>query len=100
MRCKHCGAEIIRIHTMGGLAVCWASPITYWPVRDSDARELLTPNGNRVYGNLTGELKDFDRVVAQWRRGEITATEAMRTLKMSKSSFYRRVKQTTDNSTL
>ena len=26
MWCKHCGAEIIRIHTMGGPAVCWASP--------------------------------------------------------------------------
>jgi DNA invertase Pin-like site-specific DNA recombinase len=35
---------------------------------------------------------DFDRVVAQWRRGEITAAEAMRTLKMSKSTFYRRVR--------
>jgi DNA invertase Pin-like site-specific DNA recombinase len=35
---------------------------------------------------------DFDRVVAQWRRGEITAAEAMRTLGMSKSTFYRRVK--------
>lgn len=58
MRCKHCGAEIIRIHTMGGPAICWASPITYWPIRDSDARELLMPNGNRVYGNLTGELQD------------------------------------------
>ena len=58
MQCKHCGAEIIRIHTTGGPAVCWASPITYWPVRDSEARELLTPNGNRVYGDLTGELKD------------------------------------------
>ena len=58
MRCKHCGAEIIRIHTMGGPAVCWASPITYWPVRDNEARELLTPNGIRVYGNLTGELQD------------------------------------------
>ena len=58
MRCKHCGAEIIRIQTMGGSAVCWASPTTYWPVRDNKAQELLTPNGNRVYGNLTGELQD------------------------------------------
>lgn len=51
-------------------------------------------------GRKAKQSPDFDRVVAQWRRGEITATEAMRTLKMSKSSFYRRVKQTTDNSTL
>lgn len=26
MRCKHCGAETIRIHTRGGPAVCRASP--------------------------------------------------------------------------
>ena len=58
MRCKRCGAEIIRIHTMGDPAVCWASPITYWPVRDNEARELLTRNGINVYGNLTGELQD------------------------------------------
>lgn len=58
MRCKHCGAEITRIQTMGGPAVCWAFPITYWPVRDNEARELLTPNGSSAYGNLTGELQD------------------------------------------
>ena len=58
MRCNHCGAEIIRIHTMGGPAVCWASPITYWPVRDREAQGLLTRNGSKVYGNLTGELED------------------------------------------
>ena len=58
MRCKHCGAEIIRIHTMGGPAICWASPITYWPVQDNEARELLTKNGISVYGNLTGNLQD------------------------------------------
>ncbi len=58
MRCKHCGAEVIRIQTMGGPAICWASPIVYWPVRDHEAYELLTPNGSSVYGNLTGELQD------------------------------------------
>ncbi len=34
---------------------------------------------------------DFDRVVAQWRRGEITAVAAMQALKLSKTTFYRRV---------
>ena len=58
MRCKHCGAETIQIHTAGGPAICWASPITYWPVRDNEARELLIPNGNSVYGNLTGERQN------------------------------------------
>ena len=34
---------------------------------------------------------NFDRVVAQWRRGEITATTAMQTLKLSKTTFYRKI---------
>ncbi|MCI9161606.1 MAG: recombinase family protein, partial [Anaerotruncus sp.] len=46
-------------------------------------------------GKYTGrkpkESPDFDRVVSQWQRGEITAVGAMRTLKMSKTTFYRRV---------
>jgi len=58
MKCKHCGAEVIRIQTVGGPAVCWASPVTYWPVRNGEAHELLTPNGISIYGNLTGDLKD------------------------------------------
>ena len=48
-------------------------------------------------GKYTGrkpkESPDFDRVVSQWQRGEITAVEAMRTLKMSKTTFYRKVKE-------
>ena len=44
-------------------------------------------------GRKTTQPPDFDRVVAQWRRGEITAAAAMRTLKLSKSTFYRKVKE-------
>lgn len=55
MKCKICGAEIVRIKTMGGPVVCWASPTAYWPVRDGYARELLTPNGESLHGNLTGD---------------------------------------------
>jgi len=43
-------------------------------------------------GRKATHSPNFERVVAQWRRGEITAVEAMRTLGMSKTSFYRRVK--------
>ena len=57
MKCKHCGREIIRIQTMTGPAVCEAAPVTYWSVRDGDAVGLMTPNGETVYGNLTGELQ-------------------------------------------
>ena len=37
---------------------------------------------------------EFEQVTAKWRSGTITAAEAMRTLHMSKTTFYRRVKQT------
>ena len=43
-------------------------------------------------GRRPNESPEFERVTAKWRRGEITAAEAMRILNMSKSSFYRRVK--------
>lgn len=36
---------------------------------------------------------DFDRVIAQWKRGEITAVEAMKRLGMTPSTFYRKVKR-------
>ena len=35
---------------------------------------------------------EFERVAASWRRGEITAVQAMQTLGMSKSTFYRKVR--------
>ena len=44
-------------------------------------------------GRKATQPPEFDRVVAQWRRREITAAEAMRTLHMSKTTFYRKVKQ-------
>ena len=53
MKCKHCGAEIIRIKAMGGTVICWASLTAYWTVRDEHARGLYTPNGISISGNLT-----------------------------------------------
>ena len=35
---------------------------------------------------------DFDKIAAQWRRGELTAVQAMKRLGMSKTTFYRRIK--------
>lgn len=55
MKCKYCGAELVRIQTIEGPVVCWASPVAYWPVRDRHARRLLTPNGETIYGNLIGD---------------------------------------------
>ena len=36
---------------------------------------------------------DFESVTAKWKRGEITAVEAMRKLGMKPSTFYRKIKQ-------
>lgn len=36
---------------------------------------------------------EFERVVAQWKRGEITAVEAMKWMGMKPSTFYRRVRR-------
>lgn len=36
---------------------------------------------------------DFDRVVRQWQAGECTASEAWKTLGMSKATFYRKLKK-------
>ncbi len=38
------------------------------------------------------ERPDFERVAAAWRKGELTATQAMRQLGMSKATFYRKAK--------
>ena len=46
-------------------------------------------------GRKATQPPEFDRIVAQWRSREITAAEAMRTLHMSKTTFYRKVKQNT-----
>ena len=42
-------------------------------------------------GRPAKEYPDFDRVTARWRRGEISAVQAMTQLGMSKTRFYARV---------
>ena len=37
---------------------------------------------------------EFEQITAKWRSGAITAAEAMRILHMTKTTFYRKVKQT------
>ena len=47
-------------------------------------------------GKYTGRKKkeyaDWDKVIAKWQQGKITASAAMKELGMSRSTFYRRVK--------
>lgn len=48
-------------------------------------------------GKYTGrkpiDAPEFEQVTAKWRNGTITAVEAMRQLHMTKTTFYRRMKQ-------
>ena len=53
----------------------------------------IAKDQGKYTGRKAKQSPDFDRVVGQWHRGEITAVDAMRTLKMSKTTFYRKVKQ-------
>lgn len=50
----------------------------------------------KAQGKYTGRKPithpDFDRVTAQWKRGEVTAAEAMKRLGMTPSTFYRKSK--------
>lgn len=39
------------------------------------------------------EPENFDEVYCRWKEGDITATQARKLLKMSKSTFYRRVSE-------
>jgi len=54
-KCKHCGAEIIKIDTPNGAVVCDADPTTYWV--NNPTTEIITPNGERIYCRLNGELE-------------------------------------------
>ena len=44
-------------------------------------------------GRPPKDVPEFDKVTTLWRRGEISAAEAMRRLNMTKTTFYRRVKE-------
>lgn len=53
----------------------------------------LAKEEGRYKGRKPLERPEFDSVAASWKRGEITAAEAMRRLRMSKTTFYRKVKE-------
>jgi DNA invertase Pin-like site-specific DNA recombinase len=55
---------------------------------------IAIAKNNGVYaGRRRLERPEFDAVAAAWQRGEITAVTAMRRLNMSKTTFYRRIKE-------
>lgn len=51
----------------------------------------------KTQGKYTGrkpiQHPDYDRIIAKWRKGQLTAAQAMKQLGMSKATFYRKVKK-------
>lgn len=61
--------------------------------RQREGIEIAKTQG-KYKGRKTMPLPDnYERVVQQWRNGEITARKAMQLLNMSASTFYRRVRE-------
>jgi len=59
--------------------------------RQREGIDIAKANG--IYkGRKPIEPPEFSQVVARWRRGEITATAAMKQLGMSRATFYRKIK--------
>ena len=55
---------------------------------------IAIAKANGVYkGRKPIQPPELEKVMVKWRRGEITAAEAMRQLGMSRSTFYRKVKR-------
>ena len=60
--------------------------------RQREGIDIAKANG--IYkGRKPIEPPEFSQVVARWRRGEITATAAMKQLGMSRATFYRKTNQ-------
>ena len=60
--------------------------------RQREGIEIAKAQG-KYKGRKPISSPDFDKIAAQWRRGELTAVQAMRRLGMSKTTFYRRIKK-------
>ena len=59
--------------------------------RQREGIEIAKAQG-KYKGRKPISSPDFDKIAAQWRRGELTAVQAMRRLGMSKTTFYRKAK--------
>ncbi|WP_302955063.1 recombinase family protein [Faecalitalea cylindroides] len=53
----------------------------------------IAKNNGAYHGRKRMVNSEFDRIYAEWIEGRITATQAMKKLSWSKSTFYRRVKE-------
>ena len=61
--------------------------------RQREGIEIAKKNGKVLGRPIIEAPKDWDKVISLWKRGEITATESMKRLNLTKATFYRRVKQ-------
>ena len=61
--------------------------------RQREGIEIAKQNGKVLGRPIIEAPKDWDKVISLWKRGEITATESMKRLNLTKATFYRRVKQ-------
>lgn len=59
--------------------------------RQREGIEIAKRQG-KYAGRKPIKRDNFNVVVSQWKKGQITAVQAMSQLKMSKSTFYRRLK--------
>ena len=57
--------------------------------RQREGIEIAKAQG-KYKGRKPISSPDFDKIAAQWRRGELTAVQAMKRLGMSKTTFYRK----------
>lgn len=56
-------------------------------------REGIAKDNGVYKGRKPIQPPELEKVMVKWRRGKITAAEAMRQLGMSRSTFYRKVKR-------
>ncbi len=59
--------------------------------RQREGIEIAKQNGKVLGRPPIKPPKDWDKVVSIWKRGEITAIEAMKRLNMNRGTFYRRL---------
>lgn len=64
-------------------------------IRGEDLINLLSVKsvGSKGRRPIQVDLSLFDKTVASWQKGEITAREAMKTLNLKPNTFYRRIKE-------
>jgi len=60
--------------------------------RQKEGIQVAKANGKRFGRPLVSIPKDFDSVYKDWKHGKITAVDAIKILKLKKTTFYKMVK--------